>query len=508
MNQILQILSERRGDLWVALLQHLQISLVSLLLAMIIAMPLAFWATKHKKAAEFLLQVTSILQTIPSLALLGLLIPLVGIGTVPAVIALVVYALLPIFQNTYIGLTGIDPALEEAANAFGMSRMQKLCKVEIPLALPTIISGIRTALVLIVGTATMAALIGAGGLGSFILLGIDRNNTALIIIGAVCSGALAICLSALIKWLEHASVKKALGVFAVCLFFLAGSGIYQAVENHTETITIAGKLGSEPEILINMYKELIEDGDAHVKVVLKPNFGKTTFLYSALKNNKIDIYPEFTGTILETFAKKPISTSGLDEQQTYQKARQLMKQQDKLALLKPMAYDNTYALAVKTSFMNKHHLHKISDLAPIQFQLKGGMTMEFIDRSDGFKGIKKRYDLDFPVKSMEPALRYQAIQQNKVNVVDAYSTDSELRQYHLSILRDDKHNFPIYQGAPLMSIDFANKHPKIVQSLNKLAGKITEKEMQEMNYEVNVKNVDPGKVAHQYLVKHHLIKEN
>jgi len=134
--------------------------------------------------------------------------------------------------------------------------------------------------------------------------------------------------------------------------------------------------------------------------------------------------------------------------------------------------------------------------------------MEFIDRGDGFKGIKKRYDVDFPVKSMEPALRYQAIQQNKVNIVDAYSTDSELRQYHLSILRDDKHNFPIYQGAPLMSIDFANKHPKIVQSLNKLAGKITEKEMQEMNYEVNVKNVDPGKVAHQYLVKHHLIKEN
>ncbi len=507
MNQIIQILSERRGDLGIALLQHIQISLISLLIAMVIAMPLAFWTVKHAKVAEFLLQIASILQTIPSLALLGLLIPLVGIGTVPAVIALIVYALLPIFQNTYLGLTEIDPALEEAADAFGMSRMQKLLKVELPLAMPTIISGIRTALVLIIGTATMAALIGAGGLGSFILLGIDRNNTALIIIGAVCSGALAIILSALIKWLEHASVKTALGVLAVSVLFLAGSGVYETVVNQKETITVAGKLGSEPEILINMYKELIEQGDSHVQVTLKPNFGKTTFLFSALKNGKIDIYPEFTGTILETFAKTPVKTTGLSEKETYDKAKELVNKQDKLTLLRPMAYDNTYALAVKASFKQKNHLKKISDLANITNKLKGGMTLEFIDRGDGFKGIKKLYGIDFPVKSMEPALRYQAIDQNKVNIVDAYSTDSELRQYHLNILKDNKHNFPIYQGAPLMSNDFARRHPQVVRSLNKLAGKITEKQMQEMNYEVNVKNMDPGQVAHHYLVKQHLLKE-
>lgn len=507
MNQIIQILSERRGDLGIALLQHIQISLISLLIAMVIAMPLAFWTVKHAKVAEFLLQIASILQTIPSLALLGLLIPLVGIGTVPAVIALIVYALLPIFQNTYLGLTEIDPALEEAADAFGMSRMQKLLKVELPLAMPTIISGIRTALVLIIGTATMAALIGAGGLGSFILLGIDRNNTALIIIGAVCSGALAIILSALIKWLEHASVKTALGVLAVSVLFLAGSGVYETVVNQKETITVAGKLGSEPEILINMYKELIEQGDSHIQVTLKPNFGKTTFLFSALKNNKIDIYPEFTGTILETFAKTPVKTTGLSEKETYDKAKELVNKQDKLTLLRPMAYDNTYALAVKASFKQKNHLKKISDLANITNKLKGGMTLEFIDRGDGFKGIKKLYGIDFPVKSMEPALRYQAIDKNKVNIVDAYSTDSELRQYHLSILKDNKHNFPIYQGAPLMSNDFARRHPQVVRSLNKLAGKITEKQMQEMNYEVNVKNMDPGQVAHHYLVKQHLLKE-
>ncbi|MGL5900040.1 MAG: glycine betaine ABC transporter substrate-binding protein, partial [Lactobacillaceae bacterium] len=309
------------------------------------------------------------------------------------------------------------------------------------------------------------------------------------------------------KALEHASVKTILVVLGTCCLFLIGFGLNTAVSNQTETITIAGKLGSEPEILINMYKELIEDGDSHIKVVLKPNFGKTTFLFSALKSDRIDIYPEFTGTILETFSKKSVVTTGLTATQTYQKARNLVQKQDKLTLLKPMAYDNTYALAVKTDFMKKYHLSKISDLSLIQSQLNGGMTLEFIDRGDGFKGIKKLYNINFPVKSMEPALRYQAINQGKVNIVDAYSTDSELRQYHLSILKDDKHNFPVYQGAPLMKTTFVQKHPQVVNKLNKLAGKITEKEMQGMNYEVNVKNVEPRQVAHNYLLKHHLIKE-
>ncbi len=133
-------------------------------MAIAIAIPLAIWAKKHQRFAEILVQLAGILQTIPSLALLGLLIPLVGIGQVPAVIALVIYAILPIFQNTYLGLTEINPSIEEAAVAFGMSFRRRLIKVELPIAMPVIISGIRTAFVMIVGTATLAALIGAGGL--------------------------------------------------------------------------------------------------------------------------------------------------------------------------------------------------------------------------------------------------------------------------------------------------------------------------------------------------------
>jgi len=505
MQNLIQTFSERRGDLLTALWQHLGISLAALVLAMLIAIPLAIWAVRRPKTAEFLLQVTSVLQTIPSLALLGLLIPLVGIGTVPAVIALVIYALLPIFQNTYLGINEIDDSIEEAADAFGMSRTRKLFKVELPIALPHIFAGIGTAVVLIIGTATLAALIGAGGLGTFIMLGIDRNDTSLLLIGAISSALLAILLSTLIHWFQTAKPKKALTVFAVIVVLLGGGGLYNAFANRTETITIAGKLGSEPEILINMYKDLIETNDSHIKVSLKPNFGKTTFLFSALQHNQIDIYPEFTGSVLETLVSGDHPKS-MTANQTYQLAKTRLAKQDKMSLLPPMAYNNTYALAVTKKFQNAHDLKTISDLTKIQDDLKPGMTLEFIDRDDGLKGLKKAYGLNVTAQSMEPALRYTAIDKGKVNLVDAYSTDSELRQYHLAILKDDKHFFPTYQGAPLMKTKFAKQHPQIVKSLNKLAGKISETDMQEMNYDVNVKKQSAATVAHNYLIKHNLLK--
>ncbi|MFB9769588.1 ABC transporter permease/substrate-binding protein [Lactiplantibacillus modestisalitolerans] len=504
MQTLLQTLADRRGDLLTALWQHLGISLTALVLAMVIAIPLAIWAVRRPKWAEGLLQLTSVLQTIPSLALLGLLIPLVGIGTVPAVIALVIYALLPIFQNTYLGIAEIDPSIEEAADAFAMSRMRKLFKVELPIALPQIIAGIRTALVLIIGTATLAALIGAGGLGTFIMLGIDRNDTPLLLIGAISSALLAILLSALVRWFQTAKPRQALVMFGVIVALLGGGGAYSVYANRVETVTIAGKLGSEPDILINMYKELIEAQDKHVKVTLKPNFGKTTFLYSALKNDQIDIYPEFTGSVLETLVKGQ-NPKRMTAKQTYQLAQKRLRQQADMRLLKPMRYNNTYALAVTAQFQREHHLKTISDLNRVEGLLKPGMTLEFIDRNDGLKGLKKAYGLDVTAKSMEPALRYEAISKGRINLVDAYATDSELRQYNLKLLKDDQHFFPTYQGAPLMKASFAGQHPQIVRALNKLAGQISETDMQEMNYEVNVQKRSAAKVARAYLVKHHLL---
>ena len=502
---IIQTFHERFADWSTALFEHLQISLLSLLLAVFIAVPLGIILIKLPKLKEWLLQLTGVFQTIPSLALLGLFIPMLGIGKIPAITALVIYALFPVLQSTITGLDSVDKNLQEAAEAFGMNRLERLRKFELPLAMPVIVSGVRTAAVLIVGTATLGALIGAGGMGSFILLGIDRNNTALILIGAISSAFLAILMNIVIKYLENKSLKKIM----ISLIALITATVLSFIPSiapmmNTKHLVVAGKLGPEPEILINMYKELIE-ANSDIKVKLEPNFGKTSFLYEALKNKQIDIYPEFSGTITSSLLKNQVQVSN-DPLEVYEAAREGILNQDKLVYLKPMEYQNTYALAVKKDYANKYNLKTISDLSKVEDSAVAGFTLEFNDRDDGNKGLKSLYKLELNVKTLEPNLRYQAINGGNVQIVDAYSTDSELIEYDLVVLEDDKQLFPPYQGAPLMRKDTLEKYPKLEEILNKLAGQISAEEMSRMNYQVKVDKRSASEVAHEYLVNKGLVK--
>ena len=505
MSKLLATFQERFGDWLAALGQHLQLSLLTLLLAIFLAVPLAIYLSIHKRTSNWVLQLAGIFQTIPSMALLGLFIPIMGIGTLPALTALVIYAIFPILQNTITGLQGIDPSLEEAGIAFGMTKWERLKKFEIPLAMPVIMSGIRTAAVMIIGTATLAALIGAGGLGSFILLGIDRNNASLILIGALSSAFLAIAFNLLLKWMEKAKLRTIFAAFAVMVIGLGASYTPSLLPKpEKENLVIAGKLGPEPEILANMYKILIEE-NTDMTVTVKPNFGKTTFLYEALKKGDIAIYPEFTGTVTESLLK-PVPQVSHDPEAVYQAARDGIKKQDDLALLKPMAYQNTYAVAVPKKIAQEYGLKTISDLKKVEGQLKAGFTLEFNDREDGNKGLQKVYGLHLQVSTMEPALRYQAIQSGDIQITDAYSTDAELARYDLVVLEDDKQLFPPYQGAPLMKEALLKKHPELEGILNQLAGKITADQMSQMNYQVGVEGKPAAKVARDFLVKEGFIK--
>lgn len=482
------------------LLTHLWLSAVALLAAMLIAIPAAIFFAKRKYGTEVALQVSNILQTIPSLALLGLLIPFVGIGSPPALIALTLYALLPIFQNTYLGLTQIDRSIQEAYTAFGLSPWQALWRIELPLAWPSMIAGIRTAAVLIIGTATLAALIGAGGLGNLILLGIDRNNMALTFSGALLSALLAIAVSGLIGVLQQ-SRHKMPWIFALSLGFIA-LGVSQIMPSSSaQKVVIAGKLGSEPDILINMYKQLIEKENPQIQVELKPNFGKTAFLFNALKSGEIDIYPEFTGTVLETLVEVPAAEKNrhLSPEATYELGKKLLKSQFDLDLLPPMAYQNTYALAVQESYAKAYQLKTIADLKNVANSIRAGFTLEFLDRADGYKGMQAAGITLAHIATLEPALRYTALLSGKIDLIEAFSTDAELKQYQLALLKDDISLFPAYQGAPLMQAEFAAKNPQIVRALNRLAGKISEAQMSEMNYRVKVQGESAAKVAQDYL---------
>lgn len=505
MNNILITLIERREELIKAIIEHIKISFLALIIALLIAIPLGIYLSYHKKIAEIIIGITAILQTVPSLALLGLLIPFVGIGGVPAVIALVIYALLPILRNTYTGITEVDPVYMLASRAMGMNELQQLIKIQIPLAMPVIMAGIRTATVLIIGTATLASLIGAGGLGSLILLGLDRNNNSLILLGAIPAALLAVLFDFILKKFEKADWKKILVcIFAVMVLFFAGNiGADKMMKKNK--LIIAGKLGTEPEILINMYKILIEENMDNIDVELKSGFGKTSFVFNALKSGEIDIYPEFTGTAVFTFLKE--NSVSNDAAEVYSQAKKGMAEKFDMIYLSPMKFNDTYALAVPQKFAEENNLMKISDLEKIKDKIKAGFTREFNDREDGYKGLKKLYGFELPdIKEFEPKLRYVAVQNGDINLIDAYSTDSELAKYNLVVLEDDKKLFPPYQGAPLLRKDTLKKYPQLETILGKLQDKITDAEMREMNYEVGVDGKRAEDIAREYLKKNGLIK--
>ncbi|PTE68662.1 glycine/betaine ABC transporter permease [Staphylococcus devriesei] len=504
MNELLTTLNDRKGEVLRTIFEHIQISFIALFIAILIAVPLGIALTKTKKLSEIVMNIAAILQTIPSLALLGLMIPIFGIGRVPAIIALVVYALLPILRNTYTGIQEVDPSLIEAAKGIGMKPIRRLTKVELPIAMPVIMAGIRTAMVLIIGTATLAALIGAGGLGDLILLGIDRNNTSLILIGAIPAALLAIIFDLILRYVEKLSYKKILITTGVIVLIILLAIVVPLFGKKGDTITIAGKLGSEPSIITNMYKILIEE-ETDNTVEVKDGMGKTSFLFNALKSDDIDGYLEFTGTVLGELTKEDLKSK--KEAAVYNQAKQSLEKKYDMTMLKPMKYNNTYALAVKKDFAKKYNIKTIGDLQKVEDKIKPGFTMEFKDRPDGYKAVAKAYDLDLSnIKQMEPKLRYTAVEKGDINLIDAYSTDAELKQYDMVVLDDDKHVFPPYQGAPMFKEKFLKDHPEIKKPLNKLENKISDEEMQEMNYKVTVKNEDPYKVAKQYLEKENLVK--
>lgn len=505
MHNLIEVFINRFGDWQTAIWQHLQISLAALLLAILIAVPLSIFLTNYRRLAAWVLQLTGIVQTIPSLAILGLLIPFIGIGTLPAIVTLVVYGLFPIVQNTITAFWELDPQLEEAATAFGMTRWEKLRKYQLALAMPVMMSGIRTAAVMIIGTATLAALIGAGGLGSLILLGIDRNDSALILIGAISSAFLAVVISLILGALTKRRPKTLLLSFlTTAVLVVASFAQPYLLPMGNNKLIIAGKLGAEPDILIHLYKELIEQ-DSHLQVEVKPNFGKTSFLYEALKAGSIDIYPEFSGTITASLLTNPPQLAN-DQEAVYEAARDGIYQQDKLIYLKPMAYQNTYAIAVKEAYAMEHGLETISDLKKVESTARTGFSLEFNDRPDGKKGLESLYGLKLNIQTMEPALRYQALEQDKLDIIEVYSTDSQIIKYGLKLLQDDKHLFPPYQGAPLIREETLKQHPELEGILNKLHNKITATEMATMNYQVDVEGKSAKEVAHDFLSRQGLLK--
>jgi len=279
-----QFMVSQHEKLFVQIGQHLGLTFLSLLLAIIVGIPLGVLISRRRKLSPSILGTAGILQTVPSIALLGFMIPLFGIGATPAIIALLIYALLPIIRNTYTGITGVDPVVIEAATALGMNKTQRLFKVEFPLAMPVIIAGIRTAAVINVGVATLASFVAAGGLGEFIFGGISLNNTNMILAGAIPAALLAVLLDLIIGYLQKSTLKTLRNAFYIICGIVVAIGFYFMVSSKTERKIIAG---FTPEFMGR------QDGDLGLRSVyglqLNPLVVSDAIMYEAAYQGKLDL---------------------------------------------------------------------------------------------------------------------------------------------------------------------------------------------------------------------------
>ncbi len=274
---------QQSDKLWDQTLAHIGLTCISLLLAVFIGLPLGIWISERKKAAWVVLGVAGVLQTIPSIALLGFMIPLLGIGAVPAIAALFLYALLPVIRNTYTGITGVDPAIVEAAQGMGMNKWQVLFQVQLPLAMTVILAGIRTATVINVGVATLAAYIAAGGLGEFIFGGIALNNTNMILSGAIPAALLAILLDFLLSLIQKTSFRRMRKILLVLpLMLLLLSSFYMIPFSGAKLLG-----GFTPEFMGR------EDGYLGLKSKYKLNIPTVVIgdavMYKAAYEKKLDV---------------------------------------------------------------------------------------------------------------------------------------------------------------------------------------------------------------------------
>ncbi|MBL4647598.1 MAG: ABC transporter permease subunit [Gammaproteobacteria bacterium] len=504
--------------LWTHLLQHIYLSGIAIIIAACIGIPIGILIAHIRTLRNFALNIVSIFQTIPSLALLALLIPLVGIGFKPTIITLTIYALLPLVRSTFTGLQNVPNNMLEASDGLGFTRWQRLWLVELPLAMPVIISGVRIAAAMAIGITTIAAFVGAGGLGDFITQGLALNNTKLILLGAIPTALLALSVDFLIAQLEKfSSIRQRkkrsysklivlLIIPIVVLSFLMVNTWRHLISEDKNTIVISSKNFTEQYILANMMVDLIR-AKTHLRVVKKLGLGTTAVMQQALLHKKIDLYPEYTGTAYLVVLKR--KDFHLPAKQLYQRIKHSYQRQFALTWLQPFGFNNSQTLAVSQATAKKYHLKTLSDLAKVAKQLTLAAPAAFIKRADALPGLRKAYQLKFSkIYQMEPDLLYQAIKTQSVDVIEVFTTDGRLGAYHLVLLSDDKHFYPAYLAAPVIRTAVLAAYPQIRHVLAPLFNFINEKSMLKLNADVNLLGMTPAAVARSFLIKKGLINRS
>lgn len=507
------LLIERKDFFLQLLLQHLEISFTVMIIAVLSGGLAGILISEFQRSVKPALGVINFLYTIPSISMLGFLIPFSGVGNVTAVIALTIYALLPMVRNTYTGLTNVDAAILEAAKGMGSTRMQILIKIKLPLALPMIMSGIRNMVTMTIALAGIASFIGAGGLGVAIYRGITTNQKTMTMAGSLLIALLAVLMDMILGAIEHRiqkrrksrkSKRRNLAVFTagVLILFLMFGILFQFQKK--ETIRIATKPMTEQYVMGEMLDLLIEQ-ETNLNVEITQGVGGgTSNIFPGMKSKEFDLYPEYTGTAWNMILKRK-------DLYTEKKFDLMQKEfQNNLGMqwIGMYGFNNTYGIAVRKETAQKYHLESYSDLKRAAGQLKFGAEYDFFEREDGYDALCREYGLNFKkTMDLDIGLKYQAFQQGKIDVMVIFTTDGQLSVSNAVVLKDDKEFYPSYQCGNIVRKEVLEKHPELSAVLKKLTGSITDRDMAQMNYDVEEKGKEPRAVAKAYLQKKHLLKE-
>lgn len=484
---------------------HVLLSLSALALGLAISLPLAVVAARSPRLRWPVLALASLIQTIPSLALLALFYPLLlalsalslatlgqgfsALGFLPSLLALTLYSVLPILRNAVAGITGVDPAISEAADGVGMTARQKLVQVELPLAAPVVMAGIRTAAVWTIGAATLSTPVGQTSLGNYIFAGLQTENWVFVLFGCAASAVLALAADQLLGLVETGARTRrpaliVAGLAGIVIGAAAALAPLASFGSHA-TYVVGAKNFSEQYILAELMAARLEQAGAAVS--RKEDLGSAV-AYRALAAGEIDVYVDYSGTLWTNVLGR---TDNPGRQPVLDQLTAELRRRDGVLVLGSLGFENAYAFAMRADRAKALGIASLADLARSAPGLTLGSDLEFLSRPE-WKAVDAAYGFRFRTeRSFQPTFMYRALAGGEADVISAFSSDGRIAADKLVVLSDPKGAIPPYDAVILVSPKAA-ADPRLVEALRPLVGAVTVEAMRAANYSVDR---DTGKSA-------------
>lgn len=477
---------------------HVLLSASALALGLIISLPLAVAASRSPRLRWPVLAFAGLIQTIPSLALLALFYPLLlavsalslsltghgfsALGFLPSLLALTLYSMLPILRTATTGILGVDPAVREAADGVGMTAGQKLFQVELPLAMPVIMAGVRTAAVWTIGAATLSTPVGQTSLGNYIFAGLQTENWVSVLFGCAASAVLAMTADQLLGLIETGAAKRDRRLMmagAVGLLVGIVIAVLPLVSfGKPASYVVGAKNFSEQYILAELMADRLERAGGTVS--RKEDLGSAV-AYRALAAGELDVYVDYTGTLWTNVLNRqdnPGRQAVLDGLTTELKTR------DGVTVLGSLGFENAYAFAMKADRAKALGIVSLADLAREAPKLTLGTDIEFLSRPE-WKAVDAAYGFRFKAqRSFQPTFMYRALSGGEADVISAFSSDGRIAADKLVVLTDPKGALPPYDAVILVSPARAGDQ-RLIAALKPLVGSIPVAAMQAANYSVD-----------------------